>query len=150
MQLNKCRILLVDDHAPTRETLRKVLASYDDLHIMGEAADGKEAIQMVEECQPDVILMDIRMPRMNGVEATTLIKKSWNHVVIIGLCVIQDRYTVDAFMRAGVSAVISKDRLEDLHSTIDRACKARAALAPLQELRSTTMPRTLPYGRLLR
>jgi DNA-binding NarL/FixJ family response regulator len=122
MQSQKCRILLVDDHAPVRQAMRNLLGTYEDLEIIGEAADGKEAIDIVEACQPDVILMDIRMPRMNGVEASSMIKKSWNEVVIIGLCMIEDRYSINAFMRAGASAVISKDRLQDLRPTIERSC----------------------------
>ena len=121
----KCRVLLVDDHAPFREALRNLLSLHDDLQIVGEAADGREAVQMVETLQPDVILMDIRMPRMNGVEASSVIMKSRNDAIIIGLCVVPDRYTVDAFMKAGATAVISKDRLENLHSTIQRACKTK-------------------------
>jgi DNA-binding NarL/FixJ family response regulator len=70
MQLRKCRILLVDDHAPIRGALRGFLSAFDDLDIIGEAGDGQEAIEMVEACQPDVILMDLNMPRMNGIEAT--------------------------------------------------------------------------------
>jgi DNA-binding NarL/FixJ family response regulator len=76
MQLHKCRILLVDDHAPIRGALRGFLSSFDDLDIIGEAGDGQEAIEMLDACQPDVILMDLNMPRMNGIEATNLIKRS--------------------------------------------------------------------------
>ena len=76
MLVHKCRILLVDDHARIRETVRSLLSSFEDPQIVGEAADGQEAIDVVEACQPDVVLMDINMPRMNGIEATTLIKKS--------------------------------------------------------------------------
>jgi DNA-binding NarL/FixJ family response regulator len=130
MRLPRCRILLVDDHAPIRDALRSFLSSYDDVDIIGEAADGQEAIDMVEACQPDVVLMDINMPRRNGIEAANVIKKSRDNTVIIGLCVVQDSYTLDAFMRAGATAVVSKDRLSDLHSTIQRACqiKTRNAL----------------------
>jgi DNA-binding NarL/FixJ family response regulator len=124
MQSDKCRILLVDDYAPIREALRDLLSIYDDLDIVGEAADG-QARDMAEACQPDVILLDSNMPRMNGIEAASLIKKSCAHSVIIGLCVVQDRYTMDAFMRAGATAVVSKDRLSDLQSTIQRACKTK-------------------------
>jgi len=121
----RCRVLLVDDHASFREALRSLLSLHNDMEIIGEAADGREAVQMADNCRPDVILMDIRMPTMNGVEASTVITKSRNDAIIIGLCVVPDRYTVDAFMKAGATAVISKERLENLHSTIQHACKTK-------------------------
>jgi DNA-binding NarL/FixJ family response regulator len=119
--------MLVDDHAPIRQMVRSILDAYEDYQIIGEAADGKEAVEMAAMYKPDVILMDIRMPRMNGFEATNLIKKSSSDTTIIGLCVIQDAYAMEAFMRAGASAVVSKDRLSALHSTILQACKPRLA-----------------------
>jgi DNA-binding NarL/FixJ family response regulator len=123
--------MLVDDHAGIREALRALLSLYDDVQVIGEAADGREAVGMAEACQPDVILMDINMPRMNGIEATNLIRKSCEHTVIIGLCVVQDSYAMDAFMKAGVTAVVSKHRLNDLKSTIQRACQGRGrAMGP--------------------
>ena len=118
-------MVIVDDHAPFREAVRKLPSLHDDLQIIGEAADGREAIQMVERCQPDVILMEIRMPRKDGIDCSRLITKSRNDVIIIGLCVGPDRYTVDAFMKAGATAVISKDRVENLHSTIQQASKTK-------------------------
>src|SRR5688572_16590485 len=131
MQSGKCRIMLVDDHASIREALRALLSLYDDVQVIGEAADGREAVDMAEACQPDVILMDINMPRMNGIEATNLIRKSCEHTVIIGLCVVRDSYAMDAFMKAGVTAVVSKHRLNDLQSTSQRACQGRGrAMGP--------------------
>jgi len=63
-----------------------MLTGYPDLQIVGEACDGKQAIEQVAACQPDIILMDYHMPVMNGIEAARLIKKSWEATVIIGLC----------------------------------------------------------------
>ena len=63
MQHTKCRILIVDDYQPIRETMRSLLTLHDDIQVIGEAADGNEAIQMVTACRPDVILMDLNMPR---------------------------------------------------------------------------------------
>ena len=80
------RVLLVDDYVPVRITLRNMLKGYPDLQIVGEACDGKQAIEQVAACQPDIILMDYNMPVMNGIEAARLIKKSWAATVIIGLC----------------------------------------------------------------
>ena len=103
-----------------------LLATYRDIEVIGEARDGEEAIISTVSCQPEIILMDIDMPRMNGIEATTVIKKSRKQTSIIGLCVVHDTYAVEAFFKAGGLAVVSKQRLQDLRSTIERACINRS------------------------
>src|SRR5688500_11826470 len=108
LNIQKCRVLLVDDHERIRDALRKLLASYEDIEIMGEARDGKQAVELVAACHPDVVLMDINMPRMNGIEASGVIMKSWEDTIIIGLCVVRDSYTTEAFLKAGALAVVSK------------------------------------------
>lgn len=112
------RVLLVDDYVPVRITLRNMLKGYPDLQIVGEACDGKQAIEQVAACQPDIILMDYNMPVMNGIEAARLIKKSWAATVIIGLCTVPDTCITDGFLNAGALAVVHKERIEHLHSTI--------------------------------
>jgi two-component system response regulator DegU len=121
---------LVDDHPQVRQALRRLLAPHDDLQIVAEAVDGKEAIELAGSCQPDIVLMDINMPRMNGIEAAGIIKKSCKETVIIGLCVVQDAYIVDAFLKSGATAVISKDRYDDLYGTLQRACTRRRSSPP--------------------
>jgi DNA-binding NarL/FixJ family response regulator len=128
MTRHRCRVLLVDDHGLMREALRALLGSYEDVEVIAEARDGEEAIISVASCQPEIILMDINMPRMNGIEATAIIKKSRKEAAIIGLCMIHDTYAIEAFLKAGALAVVSKDRLDDLHSTIRRACAQRRYL----------------------
>ena len=123
--MQKCRVLLVDDHVPVRAALRRLLAHYHDVRIVGEASDGQQAIELVASCQPDVILMDINMPRMNGIEATALIKKSWKEAIIVGICAVEDPDNMDAILNAGAVAVIQKHQLNDLYSTIQRACVNR-------------------------
>ena len=127
MSLHKYRVLLVDDHVPARITLRSVLEAYVDLQIVGEACDGRQAIEQVAACQPDVVLMDYSMPYMNGIEAARLIKKFWEETVIIGLCTVPETYITDGFLNAGALAVVHKDRMEHLHSTIQRAFPKRAS-----------------------
>ena len=122
---HRCRVLLVDDHDAFRDTVRQLLSVFEDVEVVAEARDGEEAIIRVASCQPDVILMDFRMPRMNGIQATTVIKKSKRNTAIIGLCLVHDTYTVEAFLKAGGVAVVSKERLEDIHDTIQRACPQR-------------------------
>ena len=128
MTSHRCRILLVDDNERVRESLRSLLAPHDDIEIVGEASDGEEAIIQVASCQPEIILMDINMPRMNGIQATNIIKKSPKETAIIGVSVVDDGYAIEAFLKAGGLAVVSKERLNDLHSTIQRACASRASV----------------------
>ncbi len=123
--MQKCRVLLVDDHVPIRITLRRILTGYDDVHVVGEACDGKQAIELVPLYQPHVVLLDYYMPRMNGVEAARFMREHWQDIAIIGLCVALDTSITDAFMNAGASAVISKDQINHLYSTIQRACPNR-------------------------
>lgn len=128
MQPLKWRILLtVHDHFPIRDELRHLLASYDDIEIIGEASDGIKALEVVAAHRPDVVLLDINMPNLNGTETVSLLRKWWTETEIIGLCLIQDAYITGAFLRAGAVAVISKDRLDHLHSTIQQACMNRRA-----------------------
>ena len=133
MEPNKCRVLLVDDHVPRRIALRNALARYADIQIVGEACDGKQAVEQVRACQPDVILMDIHMPRMNGIQAASAIKGSSQEVAIIGLCAVEDLHATNKFLKAGALAVVLKDRVEDLHSTLQRACYRSRPPAQLKD-----------------
>ena len=119
--MQKCRVLLVDDHVPIRIALRRILTGYDDVHVVGEACDGKQAIEVVPLYQPHVVLLDYYMPRMNGVEAARHMKEHWQEIAIIGLCVALDTSITDAFLKAGALAVISKDQVDHLYSTIQQA-----------------------------
>ena len=135
------RVLLVDDYVPVRTILRDMLTEYPDLQIVGEASDGKQAIEQVAACRPDIILMDYNMPMMNGIEAARLIKKSWGETVIIGLCTVQDTYIIEGFLKAGALAVICKDRIDHLHSTIELFPKERHRIALSRNL-SFAMPQS--------
>ena len=116
------RVLLVDDHTQVRQAIYAVLTTHDDIQIIGQATDGNQAVEMASACQPDVVLLDTRMPKLNGIEAASVIKKERKETVIIGLCINRDAYTVAAFLKAGATAVVSKDRIDDLYLTIKQAC----------------------------
>ena len=120
--MDKCRVLLVDDHVAIRAALRRLLAHYHGIRIVGEASDGQQAIELMPFCQAQVILMDINMPRMDGIEATSVIKRSWKEAVVIGLCALEDPQHTNAIMKAGAVAVISKHQIHDLYSTIQQVC----------------------------
>lgn len=91
----RVRILIADDHPPSRNGLRTLMASWPAVEAVYEAADGLEALQLAEDLQPDVVLMDVRMPVMDGLEATRLLKSRWPAIKIIALSM-RDGYRADA------------------------------------------------------
>lgn len=101
-------ILLVDDHPLVREGLRALLTSLPGMSIVGEASDGEEAISMASELQPDIILMDLHMPRLNGIEATRRILQASSHIGILVLTMLEDDDSVFGAMRAGARGYILK------------------------------------------
>jgi DNA-binding NarL/FixJ family response regulator len=103
--MEKARILIVDDQASVREGLRTVL-ELEGLEIVGEAAEGREAVQLMEELQPNAVLMDARMPVMDGLDATRLIKDRWPEVKVIVLTMYAS-YQADA-LAAGADAFLVK------------------------------------------
>lgn len=108
------RVLISDDHTLFRDGLRALLASIPDIEVVGEAASGKEAIARAIELQPDVILMDIQMPDLNGIEATRQILHASPHVNIIVLTMFRDDDSVFAVMRAGARGYVLKGADQDV------------------------------------
>lgn len=106
-------VLLVDDHAMMRQGLRTVLETYPDIKIVGEAANGKEAVTMTEQLRPKIVVMDINMPVMNGVEATQHITKRFPDTAVIGLSVNAGSESTKAIMNAGASQLITKEAAVD-------------------------------------
>jgi PAS domain S-box-containing protein len=103
------RVLLVDDHAVVRQGLRSVLDAWSEVEVVGEAGDGIEAIRLTESLQPDVVVMDINMPHMNGIDATKQIRQNNPHIHVIGLSVRQDKETEQAMREAGAEGYLSKE-----------------------------------------
>lgn len=102
------RVMLVDDHEMIREGLRTIINAQEDLHVVGEASDGHIAMTRIRECQPHVILMDINMPTLDGVETTRRIKAELPDAIIIGLSVHKDERMALNMRDAGASAYLSK------------------------------------------
>jgi DNA-binding NarL/FixJ family response regulator len=102
------RILLADDHAVFREGLRAVLGSEPDMEVVGEAATGKEVLERSAELRPDVILMDIQMPQINGIEATRRIFDANPGVGVVVLTMFEDNDSVFSAMRAGARGYVLK------------------------------------------
>ena len=106
--MESIRVLIADDHTLFRDGLRALLASIADIEVVGEASSGKEVLKLAIDHQPDVILMDIQMPDLNGIEATRQILRTSPHVGIIVLTMFQDDETVFAVMRAGARGYVLK------------------------------------------
>ena len=125
------RVLLVDDESLTRETLRDYLRLDSSLHVVGEAADGQVAIRQTVTLRPDLILMDMQMPILDGVGATAKIHAECPDVKILGLTTFAtDRYVVD-LLRAGASGYIVKDtKPRDLIAAIHTVLAGESALSP--------------------
>lgn len=112
-------VLLADDHALVRQGLRAILDGYPDISIIGEAGNGLEAVTMAIELKPDVVLMDINMPGMDGIQATEQIKAVQPATVVVGLSVNQSTQVIEAMMAAGACGVMSKDAVpEQLHKVL--------------------------------
>lgn len=115
------RVLLVDDHAMVRQGLRSLLESSPDVSVVGEAPNGQAAVADMEGLQPSVVVMDVNMPRMNGIEATTRIKARYPDTAVIGLSVNAGGDTQEAMLRAGAALVLTKEAaVEQLYEAILR------------------------------
>jgi CheY-like chemotaxis protein len=120
----RIKVLLVDDHAMVRQGLRSILSDYPEIEIVGEANDGIEALCSVEQHRPAVVMMDINMPNMDGIEATSRIKERYPHIQIIGLSVNAGSENQEAMQRCGAAILLSKESAaEALHDTIIKTAK---------------------------
>jgi DNA-binding NarL/FixJ family response regulator len=109
--MHRIKVLIVDDHAMLRDGIRVLLGVHDDIQIVGEASDGYEAINKALKFAPDIILMDLAMPRMDGLEATRRIKRKIPTAKVLVLTQYEDKQVVQSAVRAGVSGYIPKKAL---------------------------------------
>lgn len=103
------KILLVEDHALVREGLLKLLATESDFRVVGEASDGLSAVAQAHELKPDIVLMDLTLPKMNGIDATRHIRQEVFSAQVIGLSMHRESGMVSAMLRAGASGYVLKD-----------------------------------------
>jgi PAS domain S-box-containing protein len=124
----RLRILLVDDHAMVRQGLRSVLESYRDLEVIGEAGDGESAMNLTDSLRPDVVVMDINMPKVDGIEATRQIVARHPEVVIIGLSVQNEHHIEEMMVNAGAAVFVTKERAAvQLYEAIISSVRPRAS-----------------------
>lgn len=120
------QVLIVDDHALVREGIRSMLESYGDIQVVGEARNGIEAILLVEQLRPSIILMDINMPKMDGIEATARITRGYPDTIVIGLSVNTSKENHETMTRAGAVCLIPKEEAADLlYEAIHEALQSR-------------------------
>jgi len=128
---NKLRIVLADDHTILREGLRSLLTADPDFEVVGEAQDGREAVRCVEKLEPDLLLMDLSMPRMSGMDAIREIKKRYPETRIIALTVHKTEEYLLTTLQAGADGYVLKDAThEELVMAIKNVMGGKSYLSP--------------------
>lgn len=143
-------VLIVDDHSVVRQGLKMFLSLDDDLEIVGEATNGEEAVKMVKDSRPDVVLMDLLMPVMDGITATQIIRREYPDTEVVALTsVLEDAMVVNA-VRAGAIGYLLKDtEADELRLAIKAAAAGQVQLSPqaaerlMREIRAPESPEKL-------
>lgn len=149
------RVLLADDHAILREGVRALLTPHADLEVVGEASDGKQAIEQVEKLDPDVVIMDIAMPGLGGIEATIELKKLGKRAKVLILSQYEDREYVRRLLKVGVSGyILKKSAGAELVNAVRAVARGGLVLDPevarvaMEESSSTAPGGSDPYETL--
>ncbi len=127
----RTKVLIADDHAIVREGVRMILAKEPDIEVVGEAEDGRQALDLVEQRRPNVVIMDLSMPGMGGIEATKKVKEQHPGVNVLALTMHEDESYVFQLLRAGASGyVLKRAAAQDLVQAVRAAAKGEAFLYP--------------------
>lgn len=125
------RVMLVDDHTVVRSGLSTFLRAYDDLELVGEASSGERAVQLCQQVQPDVVLMDLIMPGMDGATATGLIRQKCPQTQVLALTSFKEKELVEGALKAGAIGYLLKDvSADELANAIRSAAAGKPTLAP--------------------
>jgi len=131
MQSKKIRVLLADDHAILRKGVRLLINSQPDMEVVGEAKTGREAIDETRKLKPDIVVMDVSMPELNGIEGTRQICDELTQTKVIGLSMHRDSVYVREILRAGARGYLLKDSEDDdLVKAIRSVARGEAFLSP--------------------
>jgi len=129
--MKRIRILLADDHAVVRQGFKMILAEQPDMEIAGEAANGREAVELAEKIKPDVVVMDVAMPELNGIEATRRLAASAPHIRVLALSMHKDSVYVREILRAGARGYLLKDSpAQDLLAAVRAVAGGEGYLSP--------------------
>ena len=127
----KIRILLADDHRMVRQGFRLILQTQDDMEVIGEAGNGYEAVELASTLKPDVVVMDVTMPELNGIEATRRIREAAPYIRIVALSVHRDGVYVREIVRAGAEAYILKESADsELLGAVRAVASGNSYLSP--------------------
>ncbi len=127
----KIRILLADDHQMVRQGFRLILEALDDLEVIGEAGNGREAVEMAARLRPDVVVMDVTMPELNGIEATRRIRQAEPLTRVLALSVHRDGVYVREIIRAGAEGYILKESADtELIAAVRAVAQGNSYLSP--------------------
>jgi two-component system response regulator NreC len=130
--MQKIKVLIVDDHTLVRDGVRALLALVSDISVVGEAANGKEALEKVKELAPDVVLMDLAMPIMSGLEATRRIRRRFPGTKVLALTQYEDREYIIPTIEAGARGFVSKTAaFSELASAIQAVYRGGSFLSPM-------------------
>jgi NarL family two-component system response regulator LiaR len=122
MSTKRIRVIIVDDHQAVRKGLTALIQGFDDLELAGQAINGAEAVRLCDEVQPDVVLMDLVMPEMDGIEATEIILSRHPEISVLALTSFRDEDLIDAMLNAGAVGYLLKDAsLDELVGAIRMA-----------------------------
>jgi DNA-binding NarL/FixJ family response regulator len=127
----KIRILLADDHALVRQGFRLILETQPDMEVVGEAADGREAVELAQRMAPDVVIMDVGMPEMGGIEATRRLARCCPRAAVLALSMHKDSVYVREILRAGARGYLLKDAFDrDLLAAVRAVARGEGYLSP--------------------
>ena len=129
--MKRIRILLADDHAVVRQGFKMILNAQADMEIVGEAGNGRQAVELAEQLRPDVVVMDVSMPELNGIEATRRLASSVPHARVVALSMHKDSVYVREILRAGARGYLLKDAVdEDLIAAVRAVSRGEGYLSP--------------------
>ena len=129
--MKRIRILLADDHAVVRQGFKMILDAEADMEIVGEAGNGRQAVDLAEQLRPDVVVMDVAMPELNGIEATRRLASSVPHARVVALSMHKDSVYVREILRAGARGYLLKDSgAADLVAAIHAVASGESYLSP--------------------
>jgi DNA-binding NarL/FixJ family response regulator len=129
--MKRIRILLADDHGVVRQGFKMILGAQADMEIVGEAANGREAVEQAERLKPDIVVMDVAMPELNGIEATRRLAESAPHVRVLALSMHKDSVYVRETLRAGARGYLLKDSgANDLVAAVRAVASGEGYLSP--------------------